>query len=83
MTRRYKGRPSGKTIARDFPFVVEIAVPPDGLGRRLNAMHAFHNQRGLQAARIRLDTKMIAISCCGVLPAVQSRKSLPLNSVAP
>ena len=52
MTRRYKGRPSGKTIARDFPFVVEIAVPPNGLGRRLNAMHAFHNQRGIQVARI-------------------------------
>jgi hypothetical protein len=32
MTRRYKSRPSGKTIARDFPFVVEIAVPPGGLG---------------------------------------------------
>jgi hypothetical protein len=53
MTRRYKGRPSGKTIAREFPFIVEIAVPPDGLGKRLNAMHAFHDQRGIQVARIR------------------------------
>jgi len=26
MTRRYKGRPSGKTIARDFPFIVEIGA---------------------------------------------------------
>ena len=53
MTRRYKGRPSGKVIARDFPSIVEIAVPAGGLGKQLNAMHAFHNQRGIQVARIR------------------------------
>ena len=29
---RYKGRMSPKTIERDFPHVVEIAVPPGGLG---------------------------------------------------
>jgi hypothetical protein len=34
MTRRYKGRPNAKTIARDFPFIVEVAVPPGGLGKR-------------------------------------------------
>ena len=38
---------------RDFPFIVEIAVPPDGLGKRLNAMHACHNQRGVKVAHIR------------------------------
>jgi hypothetical protein len=53
MTRRYKGRPSNKTIARDFPFIVEIVVPPGGFGKRLNAMHAFHNQRGIQVAHVR------------------------------
>jgi hypothetical protein len=42
-----------KRQARDFPFVVEIAVPPGGLGKRLNDMHAFHNQRGIQVAHIR------------------------------
>ena len=52
MTRRYKGRPSGKTIASDFPYIVEIAVPPGGLGKRLNAMHAFHDQRGIQVAHL-------------------------------
>jgi len=54
MTRRQKGkgRPSGKVIARDFPFIVEIAVPPGGLGKRLNAMHAFHKQRGIQVAHL-------------------------------
>jgi hypothetical protein len=36
----YKGKPSAKTIAREFPFVVELMVPE--LGRRLDDMHAFH-----------------------------------------
>jgi hypothetical protein len=30
---RYKGRMSPKAIERDFPHVVEIAVPPGGLVR--------------------------------------------------
>ena len=46
--RRYKGRPSAKIMARDFPHVVEIAVPPGGLGKRL-LMHEFHRQHGIQA----------------------------------
>jgi hypothetical protein len=44
MTRRQK------TIAHDFPFVVKITVPPGGLGKRLNAMHDFHHDRGIQLA---------------------------------
>ncbi len=40
----YKGRPSAKTIAREFPFVFEIMVPGGGLGRRLDDMHEFHRQ---------------------------------------
>jgi hypothetical protein len=43
----YKGRPSAKTIAREFPFVVEVMVPEGGFGRRLDDMHAFHRQRGI------------------------------------
>jgi hypothetical protein len=30
----YKGRPSLKTISREFTFVVEILVPESGLGSR-------------------------------------------------
>jgi hypothetical protein len=52
MKRRYKGRPSANIVARDFPFIVEIAVPLGGLGKR-NAMRAFHNQRGIQVAHTR------------------------------
>ena len=46
---RYKGRTSQKAIEREFPHVVVIAVPPRGLGKRLDAMHAFHAERGISA----------------------------------
>jgi hypothetical protein len=39
---RYKGRTRQKAIEREFPHVVEIAVPPRGLGAQLDAMHHFH-----------------------------------------
>jgi hypothetical protein len=45
---RYKGRMSPKVIEREFPHVVEIAVPPRGLGGQLDAMHFFHRARGIQ-----------------------------------
>jgi hypothetical protein len=45
----YKGRPSAQSIARDFPHVVEIAMPAGGLGKRLDAMHEFHARRGIRA----------------------------------
>jgi hypothetical protein len=46
---RYKGRTGRKTIEREFPNVVEIAVPPGGLGAQLNAMHYFHRAKGIHA----------------------------------
>jgi hypothetical protein len=45
---RYKGRPSAKTILREFPHVVEIAVPPEGLGTRIDKMFEFHRKRGVK-----------------------------------
>jgi hypothetical protein len=32
---RYKGRASPKAIEKDFPHVVEMPLPPRGLGDRL------------------------------------------------
>jgi hypothetical protein len=46
---RYKGRTSQKAIERNFPYVVEIVVPPGGLGGQLDAMHYFHHARDVQA----------------------------------
>jgi len=31
---RYKGRSSAKTVERDFPHIVEMAVPLGGFGKR-------------------------------------------------
>ena len=36
---RYKGQSGPRQIDRDYPHQVEIEVPGDGLGTRLNAMH--------------------------------------------
>ena len=41
--------PSSKAFKREFPHIVEVAVPPRGLGKRLDAMHAFHAERGIEA----------------------------------
>ena len=46
---RYKGRPSAKAFKREFPHIVEVAVPRGGLGRQLDAMHTFHAERGIKA----------------------------------
>jgi len=46
---RHKGRASGKTAERKLLHIVEIAVPPGGLGKQLDAMHAFHTERGISA----------------------------------
>ena len=46
---RYKGRPSTKAFKREFPHIVAVAVPPGGLGKRLDAMHVFHTERGITA----------------------------------
>ena len=33
--------------AKDFPYIVEMIVPPAGLGERLEEMLAFHRDRGI------------------------------------
>ena len=45
----YKGRKSPKATEREFAHVVEIAVPQGGLGAQLDAMHYFHEARGIKA----------------------------------
>jgi hypothetical protein len=46
---RYKGRASAKSIARDFPHVVETLVPLGGFRERLDDIYEFHRQRGILA----------------------------------
>ena len=46
---RYKGRTSLKSLAREFPYTVETAVPEGGLGRTLDRMYEFHMLHGIKA----------------------------------
>jgi hypothetical protein len=42
-----KGEITAAMNERNFPHFVDIRVPAGGPGRRLDAMHAWHNARGL------------------------------------
>jgi hypothetical protein len=44
---RYQGRLSPKSIERDYPHHVEIAIPPGGT--RLDAMHDLCAERGIRS----------------------------------
>jgi len=46
---RYKGRARAKEIEKDFPHIVEMRVPAGGFGSKLNAMHQWHQARGIRA----------------------------------
>ena len=46
---RYKGRQNANAVERDFPHIVEMAIPDGGFGDRLDAMHDWHLARGIQA----------------------------------
>jgi hypothetical protein len=69
---RYKGRTSFKTIERDFPHIVEMIVPPGGLGSKLDAMYEFHTQYGIKPQRGhgRHDANGSVIRWCFADPAV-------------
>ena len=40
-----------KSVEQDFPHFVDIAVPPGGLGKKLNAMYDFHAHHGIAPKR--------------------------------
>jgi hypothetical protein len=50
MTRR-KGEITGRTNERDYPFIVEMLLPEGGFGKKLDAMEAFHQERGVEFHR--------------------------------
>ena len=86
-----KGKPNDQTLQRPtkrqghrprFPIIVEIAVPPGGLGKRLMPCTRFTISAAFRWRTSDIDTKTIAITCCGVSTAAQLRKNSRLNSVA-
>jgi hypothetical protein len=48
---KYKGRQIAKDVERAFPHFVDIKVPPEGLGTKLDAMYDFHMRHGIQPKR--------------------------------
>jgi hypothetical protein len=70
----YKGRPLAKTVAREFPFVVEVMIPEGVFGRRLDDMHVFHRQRGIADHHICAAATGSTITFVGAL-----RTALPLR----
>jgi hypothetical protein len=50
MTRR-KGEITARMNERDYPHIVELALPDGGFGRELDAMHDFHRLRGIESRR--------------------------------
>ena len=47
----YKARASTKETERHYPHIVELMVPLNGFGTKLNVMHNWHFNRGIQAQR--------------------------------
>jgi hypothetical protein len=50
MTRR-KGERTARFNERDFPHIVEVALPDGGFGNTLHDIEAFHSERGIESRR--------------------------------
>lgn len=50
MTQR-RGERTAVQNERDFPYIVELPVPPNGFGAKLDSMYEFHREHGIQDAR--------------------------------
>jgi hypothetical protein len=61
---RYKGHTSLKLIESKFPHHVDMMVPEGGFGSRLNAMHAWHDARGIEAGQSRRENGRDIIRWC-------------------
>jgi len=47
----YKGQIKTTETERRYPHIVELMVPLNGFGTRLNLMHDWHSFRGLESQR--------------------------------
>ena len=51
MSGRRKGWQNAASLKHDFPYVVELEVPPGGFGTRLNRIYGFHVRLGVNLRR--------------------------------
>jgi len=61
-----KGEQTAKRNERDYPHIVEMALPQGGFGRRLDDMEAAHRGLGIQSRRGqgRHDDKQYYVRWC-------------------
>ena len=76
MSGRYKGWQNAASIKRDFPYVVELQVPPGGFGMGFTLDSVSTHGEVAAAA------KVSAILFAGALPMPKLRKLSQTNSVA-
>jgi hypothetical protein len=69
---RYKGQRIAKANENGYTHFVDVAVPPGGLGRRLDEMYDFHLQHGIEAkcGHGRHDAGGTYIRWCFAEPAI-------------
>jgi hypothetical protein len=62
----YKGRIGTKETERHYPHIVELVVPLNGFGTKLNVMHDWHFNRGanIAAFSIRRLKPISLTQCC-------------------
>jgi hypothetical protein len=51
MMSRRKREITPRMNERDFPHIVELALPQGGFGPKLDAMHTFHHDHGIESRR--------------------------------
>ena len=78
---RYKSRAGLKVIESKFPHHIDMLVPEGGFGSRLNAMHDWHDARGISAVHaVKAGAKMGATTFDGALLIRASLKRSRMNS---
>ena len=82
MTRR-KGEITARINQRDYPHIVELAVPSSGFRSKSDEMVAFHRKRGIEARRGVATTTTANTTCGTALPIPRTPMRSVIGLVAP
>jgi hypothetical protein len=64
-----KGEITSRINERDFPHLVELELPPGGLGEGDLAISAFHRERGIELRYLRREDSQVCVTLCFAEPA--------------
>jgi hypothetical protein len=68
---------------RDYPHIVELAVPSDGFRSKSDEILAFHREFGVEVRRGRGATKMVSFMCAIASPILRAPMPSVVDLVAP